>query len=78
MLIGFYALPATVVIPRFGAVSFVAYILIVQLLTSAIVNHFGLFAMDRRPIDLTKLVGLAAIAGGIAIMEIGNLLNTNE
>lgn len=78
LLISFYALSATVIIPRFGAASFVAYILIAQLLTSAIVDHFGLFAMERRPLDLTKLVGLAAIAGGITIMEIGNLLNTSN
>jgi bacterial/archaeal transporter family-2 protein len=73
LLIGFYALSATVIIPRFGAASFVAYILIAQLLTSAVVDQFGLFDMERRPLDLPKLAGLAAIAAGIAIMEIGNL-----
>jgi bacterial/archaeal transporter family-2 protein len=73
LLIGFYALSATVIIPRFGAASFVAFILIAQLVTSAIVDQFGLFGMERRPIDLVKLVGLAVIVAGIAIMELGNL-----
>jgi transporter family-2 protein len=73
LLIGFYALSATVIIPRFGAASFVAFILIAQLVTSAVVDQFGLFGMERRPIDLVKLVGLAVIAAGIAILEIGNL-----
>ena len=73
LLIGFYALSATVIIPRFGAASFVAYILIAQLLTSAIVDQFGLFSMERRPLDVAKFVGLAVIVAGIAIMEIGNL-----
>ena len=73
LLIGFYALSATVIIPRFGAASFVAFILIAQLVTSAVVDQFGLFGMDRRPIDMVKLVGLAVIVAGIAIMEIGNL-----
>jgi transporter family-2 protein len=73
LLIGFYGLSATIIIPRLGAASFIAYILIAQLLTSAVVDQFGLFGMARRPIDITKLVGLVVIAAGIAVMEIGNL-----
>src|SRR3954454_5090334 len=73
LLIGFYGLSATVIIPRFGAASFIAYILIAQLLASAVVDQFGLFGMERRPIDITKLIGLAVIVAGIAVMEIGNL-----
>jgi transporter family-2 protein len=38
-----------------------------------VVDQFGLFGMARRPIDMTKLVGLVVIAAGIAVMEIGNL-----
>ena len=54
LLIGFYALSATIIIPRFGAASFVAFILIAQLLTSAVVDEFGLFSMAKRPIDMTR------------------------
>jgi len=73
LLIAFYALSATVIIPRFGAASFVAFILIAQLVTSALVDQFGLFGMARRPIDIARLSGLAVIAAGIVIMEISNL-----
>ena len=73
LLIGFYGLSATIIIPRLGAASFIAFILIAQLLTSAIVDQYGLFGMARRPTDVIKLVGLAVIVAGIAIMEIGNL-----
>lgn len=75
LLIAFYALSATVIIPRFGAASFVAFILIAQLVTSALIDEFGLFGMARRPIDLARLAGLAVIAVGIIIMEVGNLRN---
>jgi transporter family-2 protein len=73
LLIGFYALSATIIIPRLGAASFVAFILIAQLVTSAMVDEFGLFGMTRRPVDMMRLAGLAAIAAGIVVMEIGNL-----
>ncbi len=76
LIIGFYSLSATIIIPRFGAASFIAYILIAQLVTSAAVDQFGLFGMTRRPVDTTKLLGLAVIVAGIAIMEIGNLRNS--
>jgi transporter family-2 protein len=78
LIIGFYALSATIIIPRFGAASFVAFILIAQLLTSAAVDQFGLFDMARRPIDITRLIGLSVIVAGIAIMEIGNLLKVRS
>lgn len=78
LLIGFYALSATVIIPRFGAASFVAYILAAQVLTSAIVDQFGMFGMPKRPLDLAKLMGLGVIIAGIAIMEIGNLRRGNS
>ncbi len=73
VLICFYALSATLIMPRFGAASFIAFILVAQLATSALIDQFGLFGMPRRPVDALRLAGLAAIAVGIAIMEIGNL-----
>jgi len=75
LLIGFYALSATIIIPRFGAASFIAFILIAQLVTAALVDQFGLFGMARRPADAVRLAGLAIIVAGIAVMEIGNLKN---
>ena len=68
-----YALSATIIIPRLGAASFVAFILIAQLFTSALVDQFGLFGMTRRPVDTLRLTGLAIIVCGIAVMEFANL-----
>jgi transporter family-2 protein len=73
LLICFYALSATVIIPRLGAASFIAFILIAQLITSATVDQFGLFGLPRRPMDALRLAGLITIGVGIAIMEFGNL-----
>src|SRR4051794_6372553 len=78
LLIGFYGLSATIIIPRFGAASFIAFILVAQLLTSAVIDQFGLFGMAKRPIDATKAIGLAVIVAGIAIMEIGNLIKARS
>lgn len=73
LLMSFYVLSATLVIPRMGAASFVAFILIAQLFTSAVVDQFRLFGLTRRPVDALRLAGLAVIVGGIAILEYANL-----
>ena len=73
LLIGFYGLSATIIIPRLGAASFIAFILVAQLLGAAVVDQFGLFGMERRPVDITKMVGLIVIVAGIIVMEAGNL-----
>lgn len=73
LLIGFYALSATIIIPRLGAASFIAFILIAQLVTSALVDQFGLFEMAKRPVDGLRLAGLVTIVAGIAIMQAANL-----
>jgi transporter family-2 protein len=78
LLIGFYGLSATIIIPRFGAASFIAFILVAQLLTSAAIDQYGLFGMGKRPIDTTKTIGLAVIVAGIAIIEMGNLVKARS
>lgn len=78
LLIGFYGLSATIIIPRLGAASFIAFILVAQLLSSAAVDQFGLFGMVRKPIDITRMVGLIVIVAGITVMEIGSLIKARH
>ncbi|MCB8875959.1 DMT family transporter [Acidisoma silvae] len=70
LLIGFYALSATIVIPRFGAGNFIAFILVAQLGTAALVDQFGLFGMARNPANALKLGGFLLILGGVMLMQI--------
>ena len=69
LLIGFYALSATLIIPRFGAGNFVAFILVAQLVTAAVIDQFGLFGIVRQPLGAIKLAGFALIFCGIALMQ---------
>ena len=70
LLIGFYALSATIIIPRLGAGNFVAFILIAQLATAAVIDQLGLFGMIRRPFDGVRFAGLGLILVGIAVMQL--------
>ncbi len=69
LLIGFYAVSATIIIPRFGAGNFIAFILLAQLLMAAIIDQTGLFGMAQRPLNLMRAVAFLLIAIGIVVMQ---------
>ena len=70
ILIGFYALSATMIIPRFGTGNFVAFILIAQLATAAIIDQFGFLGVPRNPLGMAKLGGLALIVCGVVLVQL--------
>ncbi len=70
LLIAFYALSATIVIPRFGAGNFIAFILVAQLATAAAVDQFGLFGLARQPANAARLAGFVLILCGVALMTV--------
>ena len=70
LLIGFYALSATIIIPRFGAGNFIAFILLAQLATAAAIDQFGLFGMARQPANVLKVSGFLLILVGIVLVKV--------
>ena len=56
--------------PRLGATTALALIIIGQLVMGIIIDQFGLFGVSIRPIDLTRLVGAGLlILGGYLIVR---------
>jgi transporter family-2 protein len=48
----------------------IALIIIGQLLTGIVIDHFGWFGVTPRPIDLTRIIGLCVLfAGGYLITK---------
>lgn len=66
----FYLLSITWVGPRFGIGNAVMFVLAGQIISSAIIDHFGLFGAPHKPIDLLRAAGLVIMATGIAIAQI--------
>jgi transporter family-2 protein len=77
LLIGFYAVSATIIIPRFGAGNFIAFILLAQLLMAAIIDQLGLFGLAQRPINLTRASAFLLIAIGIVVMQFAATMNSD-
>ena len=61
----FYILSITMLGPKIGIGTAVLCVLLGQILSAALIDHFGWFGAPRSPITLKKLVGLAFMVIGI-------------
>lgn len=66
----FYLLSITWVGPRFGIGNAVMFVLAGQIVSSALIDHFGLFGAPHKPIDMLRASGLVIMAVGIAIAQV--------
>lgn len=66
----YYLLSITWAGPRFGIGNAVMFVLAGQIISSAVIDHFGLFGAPQKPIDAMRALGLVVMATGIAIAQI--------
>lgn len=59
---------ALVVAPRIGATFWIALIVAGQLLTSLLLDHYGLLGFRRSPISLTRLIGGLLLVAGVVLI----------
>lgn len=69
-IMAFYGLAATIVIPRFGVGNFVLFILLAQVVSSAVTDHYGLLGATRRPVDALRLGGLLLVVAGLLLTQL--------
>jgi bacterial/archaeal transporter family-2 protein len=66
----FYVVGSIVAAPRLGAVTLVALILAGQAVASLVVDHFGWVGFAEHPISPGRLLGVALVAAGVALVRI--------
>jgi transporter family-2 protein len=66
----FYVLGSVVAAPKLGAVTLVAVILAGQTVASLLVDHFGWVGFDEQPISLGRVIGIALVAAGVALVRL--------
>ena len=58
----------SVTLPRLGSTMMITLVIIGQLMTGMVIDHFGLMGVAVRPIDLPRILGLIVLlAGGYLI-----------
>lgn len=57
--------------PKLGITNMLFFIIIGQLITAAVIDHFGLIGMPVRPFQIWQLLGLLVMAAGLALFFFG-------
>jgi transporter family-2 protein len=70
LLGAFYVLGSVVSAPKLGAATLVAVILAGQAVASLLVDHFGWVGFEESPITPGRLLGVAFVAAGVALVRI--------
>lgn len=68
-LIAFYVLSITWIAPVMGVGNAVMLVLIGQLISSAAIDHFGLFTAQVTPLSAQRLAGIMIMAAGVVIAQ---------
>ena len=61
----FYIFSITWVAPRFGVGNAIAFVLLGQLISMAIIDHYSLLGVPHHPISVQRFVGLVFMAIGV-------------
>jgi bacterial/archaeal transporter family-2 protein len=69
LLGAFYVLGSVVTAPKLGAATLVAVILAGQAVASLLVDHFGWVGFEENPVTPGRLVGMALVAVGVALVR---------
>lgn len=68
-LVAFYVLSITWIAPTMGVGNAVFFVLLGQLISAAVIDHFGLFTAQTAPLTLTRAAGIALMALGVFVTQ---------
>lgn len=69
LLVAFYVLSITFIAPKFGVGNAVFFVLLGQLISAALIDHFGLFGASVSPLSLVRSLGISVMALGVWITQ---------
>jgi bacterial/archaeal transporter family-2 protein len=69
VLFAFYILSITSIAPRFGVGNAVFFVLLGQILSAGVIDHFGLFGAAKVQISAVRGAGMAMMAGGLFLIQ---------
>lgn len=64
-----YVSSSIILIPKIGAASLVFALLAGQMLSSLLIDQFGLFGLPVKPVTLTKTIGIILIFTGVWLLN---------
>ena len=68
-LVAFYIVSITYVAPRFGLGNAIFFVLLGQLLSAAVIDHFGLFNAPETRMNMLRVCGLLFMVAGVWLTQ---------
>jgi transporter family-2 protein len=70
VLVAFYVLSVTWIAPGFGIGNAIFFVLLGQIVSASLIDHFALFGARHSPVGAVRLAGMAMMAGGVFLTQI--------
>ncbi|HEV7342100.1 MAG TPA: DMT family transporter [Sphingopyxis sp.] len=65
LFVAFYVISVTFIAPKFGVGNAIFFVLVGQLISAAVIDHYALFGSMRFPVDAKRLAGIALMVAGV-------------
>lgn len=69
LFVAFYVLSVTWIAPKIGVGNAIFLVLLGQMVSAAVIDHFGLFGAQVRPLNLLRAGGLALMVLGLTLAQ---------
>jgi bacterial/archaeal transporter family-2 protein len=69
-IVALYVLSVTLLVPRLGVGATILFAVSAQIVTSALIDHFGLLGVPARPRRAARALGLAILILGLVIAQL--------
>jgi transporter family-2 protein len=60
---------AIFLVPRLGGAAFIALLVTGQMMAALAFDHYGWLGLPQRPIDLSRVIGVALLVGGVVLIR---------
>lgn len=64
-----YISAALILTPRMGAASFIVCVVAGQMLSSMLIDHYGLMGLNPRPVHMGRILGVLLILAGVGLVQ---------
>lgn len=72
LCVAFYVISITTIAPRFGVGNAVFFVLVGQMISAAVIDHFGLFGAQVKLMTAARLGGIGLMLAGITLIQLGS------
>lgn len=70
LIVAFYVLSITFLMPKFGVGNSIFFVIVAQVISAAVIDHFGLLGAEAHLIDLKRGIGIIFLLIGIYIAKV--------